>query len=44
MCRLPRCQKDNGIDVVELQKKLTQALGKEIAKQEVDLKMTPRVL
>lgn len=32
---------DNGIDVVELQKKLTQALGKEIAKQEVDLKMTP---
>jgi chemotaxis protein MotB len=32
---------NNGIDVVELQKKLTQALGKEIQKQEVGLKMTP---
>jgi chemotaxis protein MotB len=30
-----------GIDVVELQKKLTKALGKEIERQEVDLKMTP---
>jgi chemotaxis protein MotB len=30
-----------GIDVVELQRKLTKALGKEIEKQEVDLHMTP---
>jgi chemotaxis protein MotB len=30
-----------GIDVTELQKKLTVALGKEIAGQEIELKMTP---
>jgi chemotaxis protein MotB len=30
-----------GFDVRELQRKLTQALGKEIARQEVELRMTP---
>ena len=30
-----------GIDVAELQRKLTKALGKEIERQEVDLRMTP---
>jgi len=30
-----------GIDVTELHRKLTKALGKEIEKQEVDLRMTP---
>ncbi|MGA3344169.1 MAG: flagellar motor protein MotB [Terracidiphilus sp.] len=30
-----------GIDVVELQRKLTKALGKEIERQEVELRMTP---
>jgi chemotaxis protein MotB len=30
-----------GIDVAELQRKLKKALGKEIEKQEVDLRMTP---
>jgi len=30
-----------GIDAVELQRKLTKALGKEIEKQEVELRMTP---
>ncbi len=31
----------SGIDVVELNKKLTKALGKEIERQEVDMRMTP---
>jgi chemotaxis protein MotB len=30
-----------GIDVAELHRKLAQALGKEIARQEIDLRMTP---
>jgi chemotaxis protein MotB len=33
--------KNSGIDVVELQKKLNKALGKEIERQEVVLRMTP---
>jgi len=33
--------KSSGIDVVELQKKLNKALGKEIERQEVVLRMTP---
>lgn len=33
--------RDAGIDVVELQRKLTKALGKEIERQEVELRMTP---
>jgi len=33
--------KESGIDVVELQKKLSQALGKEIQRQEVNMRMTP---
>ena len=33
--------KDSGIDVVELQRKLSQALGKEIQRQEVNMRMTP---
>jgi chemotaxis protein MotB len=32
---------DAGIDVEELQRKLTKALGKEIERQEVELRMTP---
>jgi chemotaxis protein MotB len=32
---------NTGIDVAELQRKLKKALGKEIEKQEVDLRMTP---
>jgi chemotaxis protein MotB len=32
---------NTGIDVGELQKKLTMALGKEIARQEIALRMTP---
>jgi chemotaxis protein MotB len=33
--------KDSGIDVVELQRKLSQALGKELQRQEVNMRMTP---
>jgi chemotaxis protein MotB len=33
--------KESGIDVVELQRKLSQALGKEILRQEVNMRMTP---
>jgi chemotaxis protein MotB len=33
--------KESGIDVVELQRKLSQALGKEIQRQEVNMRMTP---
>jgi chemotaxis protein MotB len=33
--------RNSGIDVVELQKKLNQALGKEIQQQEVNMRMTP---
>lgn len=32
---------DSNIDVVELQKKLSQALGKELQRQEVNMRMTP---
>jgi chemotaxis protein MotB len=32
---------DAGIDIVELQRKLKKALGKEIERQEVELRMTP---